>query len=117
MSKSRIAEQEVNIKKLEELYKSCGGRTSHFLFLGHEPKEYVEVLVKKGYIKYVKNSSEKAIYRCTDKLIEIFRDLEPHEKAQIKAQHRAKAEQALRDAEELANLEKINESNGKTDKI
>ena len=77
----------INIEnnKLEELYKACGGKMSHYIFLDNEDTEVIKLLVKDGYIKFVPNTSDKKMYTCTERLIIKFRILKKDESLQVEA--------------------------------
>ena len=83
MKKKRVLEHIISINKLEGLYKACNGRLSHFIFLDDEPQDYIDQLIHEDYIKHVKNTENKKMFVCTDKLIKLFRPLEDYEEVQI----------------------------------
>jgi len=105
LNKDKIEIMDIELNKLQELFTACGGRLSHYVFLSDEPQEYINLLLKEKYIKVVTEGDNKTMYICTKKLIEVFRPLNEHEDAQVKADDRAKAEERLADAQELTNMQ------------
>jgi hypothetical protein len=74
---------EITDKFLESLYERCDGRRSHFLILTDELPEFLDFLVKEGWITLVKNTEKRPWYMATVKLITKFRELGKAEKAQL----------------------------------
>lgn len=84
INKKRIEAQEyISKTKLKELYDAVSGRMSHYVFLDSEPKDFIELLKREDYIKFVKNSSEKKMYTITEKLIRLFREVSEVEEKQL----------------------------------
>ncbi len=62
---------QINNMTVEELYKTVGGNTSHYIF----PKTEEDILefkklAKEGYVKYVNNSNKKPMYVITIKTVQ-----------------------------------------------
>lgn len=70
--------------KIRELYDRCNGRRSNYLIMNDEPKEFISLLVKEGWLTPLKNGGNKAWYAATDKLISRYREVSKIELDQIK---------------------------------
>lgn len=78
-----MSEHVISEKKIKELFDAADGKRSHFLFLNDEPIEFVKMLEKEDYIVYVKNSSNRPMYRITLKTFEMFAEVDEDTKKQL----------------------------------
>lgn len=110
MVKAQILE--ITDKALQELFDRCGGRRSHYLILNDEPKEFISLLEKEGWISYLNNGSKRPWYTATPKLIEKFRPLNELEKLQLNSLMEEEEQEKIDIALNLANKQKV--SKGET---
>lgn len=107
---AKLTSEEIPEKKLKELFDAAGGRRSHYLFIRDEPQEFIDELTREDWIVPLKNGANAPMFTISQKLVEKYRVLDEHEKAQLKAQKVAEEEQVKLDNEEIkAALEKKKE--------
>ena len=108
-----MSDMQITEAALKELFDRCNGRRSNYLIMHAEPQEYRDLLEKEGWIVFLKNGGKQPWYTASQKLIEKFRELEKHEKAQLAAQaaeeeeerketNRALAAKSAQEAKKLA---------------
>lgn len=106
--------KEINEKKLKELFDGAAGRQSHFLFLGDEPQEFIDLAIREGWLKSCswngqsKSSEDNPLmYQVTNQLVEKFRRLSKDEKSQIAYQAKSELEKAELEKQEQEEKEEM----------